>query len=128
MPKGHEFKGLRYTNQRKNTPDLFSIGCAGKITSFNETDDGRYIIVIKGINRFKILQEVNNNKPYRECEVSFDEYNQDMIKDYNKINFTDLKLIFKNIKSFFKKKGYTINWNDSTVWSRPYEIYRLKKT
>jgi len=99
-------------NQKKNTPDLFSIGCAGKITSFNETDDGRYIIVIKGINRFKILQEVNNNKPYRECEVSFDEYNQDMIKDYNKINFTDLKLIFKNIKSFFKKKGYTINWKE----------------
>ena len=99
-------------NQKKNTPDLFSIGCAGKITSFNETDDGRYIIVIKGINRFKILQEVNNNKPYRECEVSFDEYNQDMIKDYNKINFTDLKLIFKNIKSFFKKKGYAINWKE----------------
>ena len=96
-------------NQKKNTPDLFSIGCAGKITSFNETDDGRYLIIIKGINRFKILQEVNNNKPYRECEVSFNEYNKDMIKKYNKTNFNDLKLILKNIKSFFEKKGYTIN-------------------
>ncbi len=96
-------------NQKKNTPDLFSIGCAGKITSFNETDDGRYLIIIKGINRFKILQEVNNNKPYRECEVSFNEYNKDMIKKYNKTNFNDLKLILKNIKSLFEKKGYTIN-------------------
>ena len=96
-------------NQKKNTPDLFSIGCAGKITSFNETDDGRYLIIIKGINRFKILQEVNNNKPYRECEVSFNEYNKDMIKNYNKTNFNDLKLILKNIKSLFEKKGYTIN-------------------
>ena len=96
-------------NQKKNTPDLFSIGCAGKITSFNETDDGRYLIIIKGINRFKILQEVNNNKPYRECEVSFNEYNKDMIKKYNKTNFNDLKLILKKIKSFFEKKGYTIN-------------------
>ena len=96
-------------NQNENSPKLYSIGCAGRITSFNETDDGRYLIIIKGISRFKILQEVNNNKPYRECEVSFNEYNKDMIKNYNKTNFNDLKLILKNIKSLFEKKGYTIN-------------------
>ena len=97
-------------NNKKSVPELYSIGCAGKITSFNETDDGRYLIVIKGLNRFKILNELNNNKLYRECEVSFDEFNNDMLENNNEIKFTDLELIFKNLKSIFKKKGYIINW------------------
>ena len=99
-------------NQKKNIPELYSVGCAGKITSFNETDDGRYLIVINGICRFKILKEINNNKTYRECEISFDEYNEDTNEKNNEIKFTDLELIFKNLKSFFKKKGYTINWKE----------------
>jgi len=99
-------------NQKKNIPELYSVGCAGKITSFNETDDGRYLIVINGICRFKILKEINNNKTYRECEISFDEYNEDTSEKNNEIKFTDLELIFKNLKSFFKKKGYIINWKE----------------
>ena len=99
-------------NQKKNIPELYSVGCAGKITSFNETDDGRYLIVINGICRFKILKEINNNKTYRECEISFDEYNEDTNEKNNEIKFTDLELIFKNLKSFFKKKGYIINWEE----------------
>ena len=99
-------------NQKKNIPELYSVGCAGKITSFNETDDGRYLIVINGICRFKILKEINNNKTYRECEISFDEYSEDTNEKNNEIKFTDLELIFKNLKSFFKKKGYIINWKE----------------
>ena len=90
--------------QKKNIPELYSVGCAGKITSFNETDDGRYLIVINGIIRFKIKKEIANNKPYRECEVSFDEYTNDIKNNSNEIKFSDLELIFKNLKSFFKKK------------------------
>ena len=98
--------------KKKNIPELYSVGCAGKITSFNETNDGRYLIVLNGINRFKILKEINNNKPYRECEVNFDEYTEDIKKQYNEIKFSDLELIFKNLKSLFKKKGYIINWKE----------------
>ena len=99
--------------QKKNKPELFSVGCAGKITSFNETDDGRYLIVIKGISRFKILKEINNNKLYREFEITFDDYKkEDMLNNNNEIKFTDLKLIFNNLKSFFEKKGYNINWKE----------------
>ena len=97
-------------NKNKEIPDLYTVGCTGKITSFNETDDGRYLIVIKGVNRFKILKEVYNNKPYRECEVSFDEFIEEKKKNYNEIKFTDLKLIFKSLKSLFQKNGYIINW------------------
>ena len=98
--------------QKDGIPQLYNVGCAGKITSFNETEDGRYLIVINGISRFKILKEINNNKPYRECEISFDEYIEDTKENYNEIKFTDLELIFKNLKTLFKKKGYSINWKE----------------
>ena len=98
--------------QKDGIPQLYNVGCAGKITSFNETDDGRYLIVINGISRFKILKEIKNNKPYRECEISFDEYIEDTKENYNEIKFTDLELIFKNLKTLFKKKGYLINWKE----------------
>ena len=99
--------------QKTNEPELFSVGCAGKITSFNETDDGRYLIVIKGISRFKTLKEVSNNKLYREFEITFDDYKNEDIKNNNsEIKFTDLKLIFNNLKHFFEKKGYNINWKE----------------
>ena len=98
--------------EKTNKPELFSVGCAGKITSFNETDDGRYLIVIKGISRFKILKEINNNKLYREFEITFDDYKkEDMFDNNNEIQFKDLKLIFNSLKRFFEKKGYNINWN-----------------
>ena len=104
--------GMIQPKNNKNIPELYSIGCAGKITSFNETNDGKYLIIIKGLSRFKILKEISNNKTYRECKVSFEEFNIDMINNYNEIKFTDLELIFKNLKTLFNKKGYTVNWKE----------------
>ena len=48
----------------QNEPDLYNIGCAGKIISFNESNDGRYLIVLNGISRFKIVEELKNDKLY----------------------------------------------------------------
>ena len=105
--------GMIQPKKRKHgITQLYDVGCAGKIISFNETEDGRYLIVINGISRFKILKEINNNKPYRECEISFDEYIEDTKENYNEIKFTDLELIFKNLKNLFKKEGYLINWKE----------------
>jgi len=97
---------------KKNIPDLFTVGCAGRITSFNETDDGRYLIVVRGVSRFKILKEINNNKPYRECEISFEEYSEDTKENYTKIKFSNLDSMFKSVKYLFKKRGYIINWKE----------------
>ena len=83
----------------------------GKITSFNETNDGRYLIVLNGISRFKIIEELKNDKLYRECSVSFDNF-QMILKKKEEIKFSDLELIFKDIKSLFVKEGYIINWKD----------------
>ena len=110
--KANRIIGMVQPRNKNEIPELYSIGCAGRITNFNEIDDGRYLIVIKGISRFKILSEIDNNKPYRECTVNFDQYSKDMIENYNEIKFSDLELIFKNLKSLFKKKGYMINWKD----------------
>ena len=93
-----------------NKPELYNIGCVGKITNFNETEDGRYLIALKGLSRFKIINEIDNEKKYRECEVSFNEFKSDIITNSDKIKFTDLKLIFKDLKTLFEKKGYIINW------------------
>ena len=110
--KTNRIIGMIQPKNKNEIPGLYSVGCAGRITNFNETGDGRYLIIIKGISRFKILKEINNSKPYRECTVNFDQYSKDMIENYNEIKFSDLELIFKNLKSLFKKKGYMINWKD----------------
>ena len=99
-------------NSKVQNPELFDIGCLGKITSFNETDDGRYLIVLNGLTRFKIQKEVQNNKLYREFEVSFSDYKNDINIKKEEIKFSDLELIFKNLKSLFEKNGYLINWEE----------------
>tara|TARA_B100000029_G_scaffold270257_1_gene265539 strand:+ start:91 stop:735 length:645 start_codon:yes stop_codon:yes gene_type:complete len=99
-------------NSNDTNPELYSIGCVGKITSFNETEDGRYLIILNGLSRFKIIDEIKNNKLYRECNVSFSEFKDDISSNKEEIKFTDLELIFKNIKNLFKKKGYIINWKE----------------
>ena len=90
-------------------PNLYEVGCAGKITNFNETEDGRYLIILNGICRFKITKELKNNKLYRECYVKFDDYYDDLLNNTQEIKFTNLNLILKNFKNLFKKKGYIIN-------------------
>mgnify|MGYP001375469253 FL=1 len=95
-----------------NKPDLYDVGCVGKITSFNETNDGRYLIVINGINRFKIIEEILTEKLYRICKISYENFSNDIIEKKENINFSDLELIFKNLKSIFEKKGFIINWSE----------------
>ena len=92
--------------------NLYEVGCAGKITSFNETEDGRYLILLNGICRFKIIRELENNKLYRECYVKFNDYYDDLLNNTQQIKFKNLNLIFKNFKNLYKKKGYIINWKD----------------
>jgi len=111
--KGDRIIGMVQPKKSNQTiPILYNVGCAGKITSFNETEDGRYLIVLDGISRFKILEELNNDKLYRECKVNFDNFSNDINNQKEEIKFSDLELIFKNLKSLFNKQGYTINWKE----------------
>ena len=90
--------------------DTYETGCLGKITNFKDTADGNYLIELNGLARFKITKEIKNNKQYRECEVNFDDYQNDLNLQNEELKFSDLELIFKDLKSLFEKKGYIINW------------------
>ncbi len=96
----------------QNIPILYNIGCAGKITSFNEKNDGNYLIVLVGIGRFKIIEELENDKLYRECSINFNDFYHDLEENKDEIKFSDLELIFKELKSLFIKEGYVINWKE----------------
>ena len=93
-------------------PILHNIGCLGKITSFKETEDERYVIELKGLIRFSIIKEIKSSKKYREYEVDFNNFNQDLEKEKERIKFSDLELIFKDLKSLFEKRGFIINWKE----------------
>ena len=93
-------------------PELYEVGCLGRITSFNETEDGRYLIILNGVCRFKIISEEKHDKLYRICKIDFAEYLDDLNKKVEDINFNDLKFIFNELKTFFKKQGYLINLED----------------
>ena len=113
--KAEKFIGMVQPKTMKNfdntkLPILHKIGCLGKINSFKETDDGRYLIELKGLIRFKIINEIANNKNYREVEVSFDDYLHDLDEKKEDLKFSDLELIFKDFKSLFEKRGFIINW------------------
>jgi len=97
-------------NKISSIPDLHDVGCLGKITSLNDTSDGRYLIDLNGLSRFKIIKEIKSNKPYRKCEVNFDDFKEDINLEKEQIKFSDLELIFKDLKSLFEKRGYIINW------------------
>ena len=97
-------------NNINSIPDLHEVGCLGEITNFKDTSDGRYLIDLNGLTRFKIIKEIESKKPYRTCEITFDNYEDDLNNHQKELKFTDLELIFKDLKSLFEKKGYIINW------------------
>ena len=100
------------SNNEEFKPELHKIGCLGKITSFRETEDGRYLIELKGVIRFNIVQEIQSNKKYREYEVDFNNFSADLDEKKEQIKFSDLELIFKDLKTLFEKRGFIINWKE----------------
>ena len=97
-------------NDQTNKPDLHEVGCLGKITSFAETNDGRFLIEVKGLNRFHSIKELETEKKYRILEVDFTKFPNDLSNKDEDLKFSDLELIFKDLKSLFEKKGFIVNW------------------
>ena len=97
---------------KKENSLVYKVGCLGKISDFQETSDGRVIINLTGITRFEITKEVANKKRYREFEVDYKKFNQDLLipndieKNYDSVGFTE------KIKKFFEKNGLMINWKE----------------
>ena len=100
-------KVYRHNNK---VPELHEVGCLGRIKTFQETDDGRYLIELKGIIRFQKIKELKTIKKYRILEVNFEKYIHDLNEEKEDLKFSDLELIFKDLKSLFEKRGFVINW------------------
>ena len=98
------------SNIKYEIPKLYQVGCVGKITSFRETEDGRYLIELKGVARFKSIKELETLTKYRILQVNYDDYIEDLENKKEDLKFSDLELIFKDLKSLFEKKGFIINW------------------
>ena len=97
-------------NDEGSIPNLHKIGCLGKITSFKDTSDGRYLVDLNGLIRFEITKEIKNDKPYRMFEINYDNFQEDLSPEKKNLKFSELELIFKDLKLLFEKKGYVINW------------------
>ena len=112
--RNNKFIGMIQPKNSKSiksiVPQLHEIGCLGKITSFKETEDKRFLIELKGLIRFKIEKECETNKKYREYEINFNNYLDDLNDNKEDLKFSDLKIIFEDLKSFFEKRGFIINW------------------
>jgi len=96
--------------KKNKIPELHDVGCLGKITSFSETEDKRYLIELKGIMRFQSIKEIQTNKKYRVLKVNYNNFYQDLNNDKEDLKFSDLELIFKDLKTLFEKRGFIINW------------------
>ncbi|MDC3116994.1 LON peptidase substrate-binding domain-containing protein [Candidatus Pelagibacter sp.] len=113
--KSDKFIGMVQPKTIKNfdnskLPVLHKIGCLGKISSFKESNDGRYLIELKGIIRFEVIREINSNKKYRKFEINCENYLHDLDEKKEDLKFSDLELIFKDLKTLFEKRGFIINW------------------
>ena len=91
-------------------PELHDVGCLGKIVSFRETEDKRFLIELRGLIRFEVLTEIHSGKNYRECEVKYNDFENDLLDKKEDLKFSDLELIFKDLKNLFEKRGFIINW------------------
>ena len=103
---------LSLNNIGQTDPGLHNVGCLGKITSFKETENSHYLIELKGIIRFEIINEIKSKKKYREFEVDFNRFNHDLNDNKEQLKFSDLELIFRDLKTLFEKRGFIINWKE----------------
>jgi uncharacterized protein len=89
---------------------LHAIGCAGRLTAFSETEDGRYMITLAGKSRFRVQQEVQGFTPYRRCEVSWSGFDRDL-GPAEKDAGLDREAFLKQLGRFFRDKGLSTDWD-----------------
>ena len=95
-----------------NVQNLHEVGCLGKITSFKKIEDGRCLIELKGLVRFQIIKEIKTDLKYRILEVDFNQFIHDLNNKSEELKFSDLEIIFKDLKALFEKRGFIINWKE----------------
>ncbi len=104
---GNKLMGM--VQSQKEGSDVYKIGCLGRISDYQKSPDGRVLINLTGISRFKILEEIQNKKLYREFKVDYTNFARDLT---NTINNEDTDELIDKVKIFFKKNGLLLNWRE----------------
>ena len=102
-------KLMGMVQSQKDENKVYEVGCLGKISDLQKSQDGRILINLTGITRFNILEEVKNNKLYREFKVDYKNFEIDLnnlTEDYGVEN------LMSKAKIFFKKNGLLLNWKE----------------
>ena len=102
-------KLMGMVQSKKENNSVYEIGCLGKISDYQKSKDGRILINLTGISRFKILKEIPNDKLYREFEVGYESFTEDI---KNADNEVDAKGLMEKAKTFFKRNGLLLNWRE----------------
>jgi len=100
-------------------PALFSTGCAGRITQFAETGDGRYLITLTGIARFKLAEEISAITPYRQCRADFGPFFLDFSPRAGE-DQVDRAGVLRTLRDFAETNHLQIDWN--SINSAPNEV------
>ena len=94
---------------RASVPPVYPIGCAGRITSFSETDDGRYLITLTGLCRFETVRELPIVRGYRRVDVSWERFAADL--DEPGPALFDRARLVEGLRTYFKIQGISANWD-----------------
>ena len=105
--------------------DVYRVGCLGKIDKHEKTPDGRILINLKGLTRFSISNEIENNKKYREFNVNYEEFKGDMMFGENEIKKDLLKKLTEDSTKFFNQQGMLINWQEFSRLKNFQQIFTL---
>ena len=102
-------KLMGMVQSKKESKSVYEIGCLGKISDYQKSKDGRILINLTGISRFRILKEVPNDKLYREFQVDYKSFEEDVENTNNKV---DAEELMEKAKTFFKRNGLLLNWRE----------------
>ena len=102
-------KLMGMVQSKQEGDSVYQVGCLGKISDFQKSKDGRILINLTGISRFKILEEITNDKLYREFKVDYKNFSLDINDEQSEIKMNDL---MEKAKVFFKKNGLLLNWRE----------------
>tara|TARA_B100001989_G_scaffold7280_1_gene4899 strand:+ start:1025 stop:1642 length:618 start_codon:yes stop_codon:yes gene_type:complete len=105
--KNNKLMGM--VQSQKDGNRVYKIGCLGKISDLKKSEDGRILINLTGITRFKILEEVENKKLYREFKVDYKSFEEDLKDPSGDLDTDDL---MNKAKAFFRKNGLLLNWRE----------------
>ena len=102
-------KLMGMVQSKKEGQAVYKIGCLGKISNYQKSKDGRILINLTGVTRFKIVNEIDNNKLYREFKVDYTTFSADLKNTQEDVNAKEL---MEKVKSFFSKNGLLLNWRE----------------